>query len=308
MIKGKTFAIIGGDRRQVHLANTLAGKESECNIYAMFLEKEVHLSRRIHYSDDLMLVLPQSDILIFSLPMLSAAGYLNTPLSDRDVKWEECLDYISPNAVVLAGMVPDHVYTAACRHGFEVIDYYRREEYAVFNAVPTAEGAVEIALRETPTTLFGSTCLITGFGRVSKTLARLLRAFGAKVRVVARRYSDLAWAQVYGCEAVHIADLSASLMDVDILFNTVPAVILDEEKLAKLGRHCLVIDLASKPGGVDFETAKVLGLKTIWALSLPGKVAPISAGEITLDTIFHILEEKGLVGYRNQNSEAQREE
>jgi dipicolinate synthase subunit A len=75
----------------------------------------------------------------------------------------------------------------------------------------------------------------------------------------------------------------------------VPAVILDEEKLAKLGRDCLVIDLASKPGGVDFETAKNLGLKTIWALSLPGKVSPYSAGEIILDTVLNLLCEGGLL-------------
>lgn len=295
MMTDKTFAVVGGDLRQAHLANTLAGKESGYNVYGMFLGQDVKLSGRIHRSDNVMMVLPQSDILIFPLPMLDMEGRINTPLSDREVSLEDCLDYISPGSVVLGGMVPESAQTAACRRGIEIIDYYQREEYVVLNAVATAEGAVEIALREIPVTLFGSTCLITGFGRISRVLAKLLTAFGAKVRVVARKHSDLAWAGIYGCEAVHIGALSSSLKDVDILFNTVPAVILDEEKLAKLGRDCLVIDLASKPGGVDFEIAKTLGLKTIWPLSLPGKVAPISAGEITLETVFNILNERGIV-------------
>lgn len=293
MITDKTFAVMGGDLRQAHLANTLAGKESGYNIYAMFLDRDVRLSSRIHRSDDVMLVLPQSDIIVFPLPMLDSKGCVNTPLSDREVPLEECLEYILPGSIVLGGMAPDSVVTAACRRGIEIIDYYKREEYTVMNAVATAEGAVEIALREMPVTLFGSTCLITGFGRISKVLAKLLTAFGARVRVVARKHSDLAWARISGCEAIHIGELSAHLKDVDILFNTVPAVILDEDKLSKLGRNCLVIDLASKPGGVDFETAKTLGLKTIWALSLPGKVAPFSAGEITLETVFNILTERG---------------
>lgn len=154
---------------------------------------------------------------------------------------------------------------------------------------------MEIAMRETPVTLFGSTCLIVGYGRIAKVLARLLCAFGAKVRVAARRHSDLAWARIAGCEAVHMPELGDNLRDVDILFNTAPAAILGEEKLARLGRRCLIIDLASKPGGVDFEIAKTLGLKAIWALSLPGKVAPFTAGEIILSTILNILGERGIV-------------
>lgn len=291
----KTFTIVGGDMRQAHLANTLAGKESGYTIYGMFLEKGVKLSGKIQKSADVKLVMPQSDILIFPLPMLGTDGMINTPLSDRNISLDECLDYIQPDSVVLAGMVPVHVHEAARERGIEIIDYYLREEFTVLNAVPTAEGAVEIALRELPVTLFGSTCLITGFGRVAKPLAKLLCSFGADVRVVARKHSDLAWIRIYWCTPVHISELGAHLKDVDVLFNTVPAVILDEEKLAKLGRNCLVIDLASKPGGVDFETARNLGLKTIWALSLPGQVAPITAGEIILDTIFNILGERGIV-------------
>lgn len=295
MRRNKTFAVVGGDQRQAHLANTLAGRDSGYNIYGMFLENGVKLSSRIQKSNDIKLVLPQSDVLVFPLPMLGADGRINTPLSDSHVLLEECLDYILPDSIVLAGMVPQHVHEAAAEHGTTVIDYYKREEFIVLNAVPTAEGAVEIALREMPITLFGSTCMITGFGRVAKALAKLLVAFGADVRVVARKQSDLAWARIYGCTAVHLSDLDGYLCDVDVLFNTVPAVILDEQKLAGLGRKCLVIDLASKPGGVDFDMARGLGLKTIWALSLPGKVAPISAGEIILDTIFNVLCEGGVV-------------
>ena len=59
--------------------------------------------------------------------------------------------------------------------------------------------------------------------------------------------------------------------------------------LEQLQPECLIIDLASRPGGVDFEAAGELGLKTIWALSLPGKVAPITAGGIIRDTVLHMM-------------------
>ena len=75
--------------------------------------------------------------------------------------------------------------------------------------------------------------------------------------------------------------------------NTVPARVLDGERLADLKPGCLVIDLASRPGGVDLEAAARLGVRVIWALSLPGRVAPVTAGKILRDTIYHILDELG---------------
>lgn len=46
--------------------------------------------------------------------------------------------------------------------------------------------------------------------------------------------------------------------------------------------------------GVDLEAATQLGVKVIWALSLPGKVAPVTSGRIIRDTIFNILNELGV--------------
>ena len=66
---------------------------------------------------------------------------------------------------------------------------------------------------------------------------------------------------------------------------------LGRAELADLKEGALVIDLASKPGGVDLEAAAQLGVKVIWALSLPGKVAPVTAGQCIRDTIYHILHE-----------------
>ncbi|MGM9936476.1 MAG: dipicolinate synthase subunit DpsA, partial [Candidatus Ornithomonoglobus sp.] len=74
-------------------------------------------------------------------------------------------------------------------------------------------------------------------------------------------------------------------------FNTVPALILTGEVLEKVRQDTLIIDLASKPGGIDFDAAAELGLRVIWALSLPGRVAPVTAGIIIKDTITNILSE-----------------
>ena len=53
----------------------------------------------------------------------------------------------------------------------------------------------------------------------------------------------------------------------------------------------MIIDLASNPGGVDNEAAKERGIKSIWALALPGKVSPSTTADIIKDTIYNVLKE-----------------
>ena len=45
---------------------------------------------------------------------------------------------------------------------------------------------------------------------------------------------------------------------------------------------------------MDFEKAKEYGVRVIWALSLPGKIAPITSGAIIKDTIMNIISELGV--------------
>ena len=183
----------------------------------------------------------------------------------------------------------------ARENGIEAINYYEREDYKVANAVPTAEGAVSIAVDEMPGTIYGADCLILGYGRIGKVLGRLLDAFGGKVCVAARKNEDLLWANINGLKSVNINSMESELEKSDLIVNTVPKTILKDDLLGKIRKDALVLDLASKPGGIDFKSAKERGLNVVWALSLPGKVAPLSAGKILSDTVTKILSEKGVI-------------
>ena len=127
-----------------------------------------------------------------------------------------------------------------------------------------------------------------------REFAQRLAGLGAKVSVAARKFADLAWAESCGYGIEHTGQLEGWLCCYDLVVNTVPARILSEEDLEDLRPGCLVIDLASKPGGVDLEAAARLGVKVIWALSLPGKVAPVTAGKSIKITIYNILHELGV--------------
>ena len=175
-------------------------------------------------------------------------------------------------------------------HGLTLHDYLAREELQVLNAVPTAEGALEIILRELDITVWGARALITGFGRIGEVMARMLVGLGAQVTVCARRPEQLAKAEGMGCAAVTFSEeLDGLLPRFDVVINTVPAVVLDEKRLLLMKRGCLVVDLASRAGTA---ASAQTGAKIIHALSLPGKTAPVTAGKIIGKTIENMIKEK----------------
>lgn len=288
MSEKTAVAVFGGDLRQCCLCNLLAQDGGE--VYALYFEQCEQLDKRVNRVPPSML--PAVGLAVFPLPAGSDGERLNAPFCPSPPLLEECLCYIQPGGCVVGGMLSSHFYELAQQKKLYAADYYAREELTVLNCIPTAEGALGIAMQETARTIFGARALVTGFGRVGKAMTRLLLCCGAKVTVAARRQEDLAWARMMGAGAVPVEQLANAVEDMDLIFNTVPACLFRREVLIKLSHECLLIDLSSKPGGVDFEAAKEVGVRVIWALSLPGKVAPVTAAEIIRDTIHNILEER----------------
>lgn len=293
----KTLLTAGGDLRQIYAAEKLCNNFS---VYVTGFDKNIVTPKNISYYDNLTMISRRVDYLLLPMPVSTDGIMLNTPFCKNNIPINQLISSVNENGIVFGGKVDENVKSIFATSGLEVIDYLSREEFSVLNAVPTAEGAVQIALEELATTIHGCNILITGFGRISKVLVKILTSMGAKVSVCARKYHDLAWADIYGCKAVHISDLSKCVPASDLIFNTVPYTLFDSTILKKVNKDCLIIDLASKPGGVDFGCASEKGIKAVWALGIPGKVAPVSAGYIIADTITNILSERGMIYEKNQ--------
>lgn len=118
-------------------------------------------------------------------------------------------------------------------------------------AVPTAEGAIQVAMENMDTTLHGSRALVIGFGRVGKLVAHRLQSLGARVTISARKCEDWAWAQAYGYGTEDSMRLEYWMGGFDLIVNTVPALILNRAHLERVQPGAFIIDLASIPGGVD---------------------------------------------------------
>lgn len=286
----QNIAIVGGDLRIVKLAEMLAKDNFKIKTYAIEKAENLNKIQKIEKCDTLSEAVEGADIVIGPIPLSSNNIQINTPFSEKTITLEELAKSLK-NKRFVAGNIKKDFYEYTKNNNSEIIDLLEREELVVLNTISTAEGAIQIAMEETIKTLHSSNVLVLGYGRVGKILANMLKGLGANVYCEARKNVDLAWIKAYGYEPVTLKNLNENLSKFDIVMNTIPALVLTEKELKYLKKDCLLIDLASNPGGIDREAAKKQGIKTIWALSLPGKVAPLTSAEFIKDTIYNILKE-----------------
>jgi dipicolinate synthase subunit A len=274
--------VVGGDLRQIYTAEKLTEIDT---VELLGFGSNINIPDNVKKRSS-----AKADILVLPLPVTLDEIEVNAKFSTESIPLTSLSAMLKETGIVFGGKIDG---LSKFFPNIKIFDYFTREELSVMNAVPTAEGAIQIAMENTAETLFGQNILITGFGRISKVLCKILVAMGSKVSVFARKYSDLAWCEISGCTPIKQENFMSSLQNLNIIFNTVPHCLFTENILKKVNKDGLIIDLASKPGGVDFNSAKDLGIKVIWALSLPGKVAPITSGEIIAGTIINMLEDIG---------------
>ncbi len=285
----ETFAVIGGDLRSSYLAKALATDGYKV-ITAGFDATE--LPAGVTGCTNPTQAVALADCVVLPMPVTTDGVTVNAPFSRSKIRLDAVLNEMRPTQKVFGGAVSATLSANAQQRGLVIWDYLLREELAIKNAVSTAEGAVQLMMEELPTTVRDSRVLITGYGRIGKVLAQMLLLLGCHVTVAARKLSALSWAQTIGCSIMPIDQLR-HMGRYDVVFNTVPHLLFDKTLLETMEAGVLLIDLASRPGGVDFQAAADLGVKTIWALSLPGKVAPQTSGEIIRDSILQMIREQG---------------
>ncbi len=217
---------------------------------------------------------------------------LPLPLDDEQAGLVQLLRAAKPDAIAFGGKISPNMQALAAEADVKLLDYFARPELAILNAIPTAEGTIALLFAHRNSTLWGAEILMLGFGRVAQALASRLLALGAVLTIAARSAEQRAMARSMGCAAVDTACLTTVVEQFTTIINTVPAMVLPASVLACTPQEALVIDLASRPGGVDFAAAKTCGIQVIHALSLPAACAPESAGAFVAQTVLEMIAER----------------
>lgn len=252
-----SFAVIGGDARQRYLAEGLCRRGHVVETFGVPGLPDTKGSLR---------------------EATARAEYVILPMTGEPPEGlESCLP---PRATVFCGK--GHYTT-------NTVEYGKWETLAIANAVPTAEGAIQLAMEYLPCTLFGSRFLVIGAGRIGLCLAQKLKVLGARVTVTARKDSDRARLRSLGLTADRTGRYTLGLRQYVGVFNTVPATVLDPEQLRRLRPDCVLFELASEPGGFPREDCEAAGRTYVSGRGLPGRVAPKTAGEIILEEILSYI-------------------
>ena len=272
------FLFIGGDSRLVYAAEKL-NKHFDCFIYG---QEKTKLAETVKIPA--LREVTKCKNVVLGLPASNDGETINAPNASGVIYPEIITHSLETGGRVFAGKSFEKLSKLCETHNFLLFDYFEREELAVMNSVPSAEGAIEVLMRESDVVIYGMNILITGFGRLAKVLSKYLIALGARVTIAARKYSDLSWAQITGCESVHMSNISLEIGKFDVIFNTVPSEIFGEKEVKAMKPGLLFIELASK-----LSVSENAPVKLLWERSLPGRVAPITAGRIIADTIMNII-------------------
>lgn len=279
------FLFLGGDLRYLYTAEKLSEKYN-VKVYGIISDTSIQALLSEEMPKE------KVDYLVLPIPFSVDGENVNAPFFPERIPLSLIGDFVKENGVVFSGKTTPYLKKICDENNLTLIDYFQREELAVMNAIPTAEATIQTAVEQTDRMLYKMRVLVTGYGRISRILVKYLLAMGADVTVCARKCEQRLWAEIDGCKSLPLTRLAPCAREFQLIINTVPFEIITRSIINVLDKHCVIIDLASA-AGVDFAAAKSAGIKTVWALSLPGKTAPVSAGEIIAETIDNILTERG---------------
>ncbi len=284
-----TFSVIGGDRRQTEIIGLLLDEGHKVNVLGFddLVDSRAYVYSRVQPE------LFNCQVLLLPIPYRDKEGNINIRYSDMRVSLTHISESIGNfKPWIVLGRSDKEFEELALKKGLKYIDITKEESFAILNAIPTAEGAIKRAMEMTNITIHGSRALVLGYGRIGRCLSRMLKGIGADVTVEARKDEDLAWITENGYKAIHLRDLEKVLQCQDIIFNTIPHLILDRDKLQKVNKDAVIIDISSYPGGIDFDAASELGIKASLDLGLPGLVAPKTAAQIIYKVTMDCLKER----------------
>ena len=263
-----TYAVVGGDKRMQILAQLLAKEDTVLDCTEALYD------------------LRDSECIVLPVPA-EKNGELFAPNWPEKMSMERLVEQLPDTALICGGKFSADTKLLAEKRGLHLHDLMNSADFTVGNAALTAEGAVHLLMDALPRSVSGARVLVVGFGRIGKLLCRRLSGLGAFVTVMSENAESRAMAKALGYAAISPADAVGSL---DAAVNTAPARVL--KSLEKLSKSCLLLELASAPGGFDRAEAKRLGMRYIDAPGLPGAYAPESAAALIGEAVKNISKEQ----------------
>ena len=289
------YTVIGGDMRQVYLAEELSSSQTQVCHYALMTEPDKRRcgpDSQMFAADSLKGACSTSRCVICPIPLSRGGAYLNQSASLEDVSLVSILTALQPRQYFFAGCIPENFRNFAVEKGVSVFDFMQNDTLAVYNTIATAEGAICEAILRSSMNLNQSRCAVLGYGKCGATLVSYLKGMFCRVYTFCNNPGKCARAAIVSDDTGDIEDFKKGAKDFDFIFNTIPALVISSDTLEVMKPSVTIIDIASAPGGVDYQAAKALGKIAALCPGLPGKYAPSSSAKALKKSIENILSQK----------------
>lgn len=285
MKKIKDFLIIGGDKRQLFVADYFRNIGKNVITHGLSDDKNTE-------NETFTSAVMRSEAIILPLPLTKDGKKIFSFYPIKETI-DDVAGILKSDQLVFAGMLSNSTMNKLLKNNPKVFDYFRRDEVSILNSIPTVQGILKTIFDNVDFTVHSSNCAVFGYGKTGKLTSSTLKSLGANVTVCVRKYSDIAFAHSNGINGCLIKEFYSIADRFDVIINTVPSLVINRDILKRLSSKCIIIDVASAPYGTDFAAAEDYGIKALQCPSLPGKTAPKTAGEIISVGIMNILKEEG---------------
>ena len=265
--------IFGDDDRQHALFSLFLKKGFNTAISSNCFSDETKKVRYSHYFNENK-SFEGTDFLIFPIPIK-----------------KEMIDNIFPfahkNNYIIGGLFDKELINFCKYYGISYYDLYKSGSFVANNAKITAEGAVFNAMQSSKITISGSRCLVIGYGNCGKKICGLLKYMKAQISVVENNI----------CSKCHNVSFYNDINDIksvhnlDFIFNTAPSAVLTQNILERLSKNVTIIDIASAPGGTDFDYCTKHDITAKLCPGIPGIYAPVTAAHIIFNEIVNLKRE-----------------
>ncbi len=174
--------------------------------------------------------------------------------------------------------INDYLKELKIKYNLKYLELKKDELFNEINSKATSEAILKYGIEILPIILKDANILILGYGASAKALVEDFKYFSNKLLVAVRREEIQKELTMKKIENINLRDLKNYIEDYDLIINTIPTQIIDEELLHYISPASYILDIASFPGGVDYRKAKEYGIHAYLLPSLPLKYAPKTSG------------------------------
>ena len=286
-LQGWTVAVIGGDTRMLEHMRLARLAGAKVQHYGSVPAAEEAAGQPA--ASSLVEAVKGARIISCPIPGVGSDDALYAKFTDEKLRMtHEVLKGAAPGAMLFTCWSTPRMDEWVKETPVKIIAYGDDDALAILHAVPTAEGAIRVAIENTDDTLLGMNVLCVGLGRVGISVAQAFEGMKARVTLAARNPAQLARAWAMNATPVELSDLKNQIGKFGLIVSSSSGRVLDRNLISLTRPDVVIIDLCSPPGSVDFEAAKALGRKVIWARGQAGR-APRQAGHDEWQVLMRIV-------------------